>query len=62
MTKKGKGLYPLQTEYSLEEIEAALLSLAEKGLVVDTGCRKWSERTGRYQIVWAAAGRGEKLH
>lgn len=55
--KKGKGLYTPQTECSFEEeVEAAILALAEKGLIVDSGRRRWSERTGQYQIVWVAAG------
>src|SRR5204863_9639938 len=30
----------------------AAACLARKGLVVDSGQRRWSERTGRYEIVW----------
>jgi len=44
----------LSDEEKHEAIEEALRSLAEKGLIFDTGRRRWSERTGTYQIVWAA--------
>ena len=39
---------------STHEIEATLDSLVQKGLVVDTGERRWSARTGTYEIVYAA--------
>jgi biotin operon repressor len=35
-----------------EEIEEAIQRLAEEGLIVDSGERRWSARTGRYEIVW----------
>jgi len=35
-----------------EQFEEALRSCAAKGLLCDTGRRKWSERTQSYQIVW----------
>ena len=33
-------------------IEEAIQDLVRKGLVVDSGQRRWSQRTGRYEIVW----------
>jgi hypothetical protein len=33
-------------------IEEAIQHLVRKGLVVDSGQRRWSQRTGRYEIVW----------
>jgi hypothetical protein len=63
MTKKLKrrggtvsNLNHLQDEcsLSLEEIREAIRSLAEKGSIVDTGLRRWSEETGQYEIVWIA--------
>jgi hypothetical protein len=36
------------------EIQAALQRLASKGLIFDTGKKRWSEGSGRYEIVWAA--------
>jgi hypothetical protein len=38
-----------------EDIEEAIRSLARKGLIVDTGRRRWSKRKRSYQIVWVAA-------
>jgi hypothetical protein len=43
-------------------IEAAIQDLVRKGFVVDTGQRRWSERTKRYEIVWASTGADKKLH
>jgi hypothetical protein len=40
-----------------EAIEQAIQGLARKGLIFDTGRRRWSERTGRYEIVWTARKR-----
>ena len=37
-----------------EAIDQVLQDAARKGLIVDTGRRRWSERTGRYEIVWTA--------
>ena len=36
----------------LEVIDEALEDAARKGIIVDTGGRRWSKRTGRYEIVW----------
>jgi hypothetical protein len=33
-------------------VEEAIQDLVRKGLVVDSGHRRWSQRTGRYEIVW----------
>ena len=35
-----------------DAIDKGIREFAAKGLLVDTGLRKWSERTGRYEIVW----------
>jgi hypothetical protein len=43
-------------------IEEALQDLARKGVIVDSGKRRWSERTGQYQIIWMLANAGETLH
>jgi hypothetical protein len=37
-----------------QAIEQALQDAARKGLIVDSGRRRWSERTRSYQIVWVA--------
>jgi len=34
-----------------DAIEQAIQNLARKGLIVDSGRRRWSEQTGRYEIV-----------
>jgi hypothetical protein len=47
------GSWPLD-EVDHDAIEEAIRDLARQGLIVDTGHRRWSERTGRYEIVWAA--------
>jgi hypothetical protein len=47
---------PWSTSLLDEGIEEAIESLARKGAIVDTGRRRFSERTGCWQIVWAAAG------
>jgi hypothetical protein len=36
-----------------ESVHEAIQELARKGKIYDTGKRRWSERTGSYQIVWA---------
>jgi hypothetical protein len=33
-------------------IEEAIQDLVRKGLVIDSGQRRWFQRTGRYEIVW----------
>jgi chromosome segregation and condensation protein ScpB len=37
-----------------DAIEQAIQNLARRGLIVDSGRRRWSERTRSYQIVWVA--------
>ena len=46
---------------TLSEIETAIQELVEEGLVADSGRRRWSERTGRYEIVWRSTEAGGKL-
>lgn len=41
-------------DVSREAIQQAIQDLAREGLIVDSGRRRWSERTGRYEIVWIA--------
>jgi len=41
--------------YTREEIEEAIESLAGDGLIVDSGRRRFNQRTGRYDVVWIAA-------
>jgi hypothetical protein len=46
----------------LIEIRAAIQDLVRKGLVVDSGQGRWSQRTGRYEIVWESAVFGKTFH
>jgi hypothetical protein len=43
-------------------IEAAIQELVRKGLAVDSGQRRWSQRTGRYEIVWESTVFGKTFH
>jgi hypothetical protein len=40
-------------------IEAAIQDFVGKGLVADSGQKRWSERTGRYEIVWEYTAAGK---
>jgi hypothetical protein len=53
---------PISDPKVLDEIQEAIEKLASNGLIVDTGRRKFSPRTGRYEIVWAAASVKGKLN
>jgi hypothetical protein len=55
-TKYEFGSWPLDEvdDDAIEAIEQAIQDLAREGLIVDTGERRWSERTRSYQIVWTA--------
>ena len=44
------GSWPLDEDDD-DAIEQAIQNLARKGLIVDSGRRRWSEQTGRYEIV-----------
>jgi hypothetical protein len=48
------GIWPLN-KVDHDAIEQAIQDLARDGLIVDSGRRRWSERTGRYEIVWIAS-------
>jgi hypothetical protein len=50
--KANAVLAPAKKQAMLDAIDEANRDLAAQGLIVDTGLRKWSERTGRYEIVW----------
>lgn len=57
----------LQTTLSWAEdvnelVQEALEALAREGLIADSGRRRWSDRTGRYEVVWVAAECAGKLH
>jgi hypothetical protein len=42
----------LDKEARQKALDEAFQEAARKGLIVDSGERRWSERTGRYEIVW----------
>jgi hypothetical protein len=46
---------PMRADDQIKEtIEETIQALVKKGLVVDSGQRRWNERTGRYENVWIA--------
>jgi hypothetical protein len=49
MPRKDWPTDPAEIQRSIEE---AIQKLVRMGLVVDSGQRRWSQRTGRYEIVW----------
>jgi len=51
---------PSVSEPKYDAIEEVIQSLARKGLIFDTGVKRWSERTASYQTVWVAVP-GAKL-
>jgi hypothetical protein len=53
---------PISDPKLLNEIQEAIEKLASDGLIVDTGSRRFSPRTGRHEIVWAAASVKDKLN
>jgi hypothetical protein len=55
----GPEVLPDQGKVKHDSIEEAIQSLARKGLIVDSGRRRWSERTQSYQIAWVAAARAK---
>jgi hypothetical protein len=52
-TRPKMTVLPTEAE-KYAAIEESFRWLAAKGLIYDTGRRRWSERTQSYQIVWAA--------
>jgi hypothetical protein len=42
-------------ENAYAAIREALAELARKGLIVDTGRRRYSTRSGKWEIVWTKA-------
>jgi hypothetical protein len=41
-----------------EEICQAIKQLVQDGLIVDSGRKKWSERTGKFEILWSLSPTG----
>jgi hypothetical protein len=48
--------WPTDQNQMLIEIRAAIQDVVRKGLVVDSGQRRWFQRTGGYEIVWESTG------
>jgi hypothetical protein len=56
MARKDRLTDPAEIQLA---IEAAIQDFVGKGLVADSGQRTWSERTGRYEIVWEYTAAGK---
>jgi hypothetical protein len=54
--------WPADPAEILRSIEEAIQDLVRKGLLIDSGRKKWSQRTGRYEIVWESKLFGKTLH
>jgi predicted Zn-dependent protease len=59
MTRKDRPTDPTEIQRSIEE---AIQDLVRMGLVVDSGQKRWSPRTGRYEIVWESTVFGKTFH
>jgi hypothetical protein len=46
---QGRDRFRVETEAAME---AVIQEAIKKGFMVDSGRRKWSKRTGCYEIVW----------
>jgi hypothetical protein len=56
MARKDRSADPAAIQLA---IEAAIQDFVRKGLVADSGQRRLSERTGRYEIVWEYTAAGK---
>jgi len=59
MARKDWPADPAEIQRSIEE---AIQDHVRKGLLIDSGRKKWSQRTGRYEIVWEPKLFGKTLH
>jgi hypothetical protein len=59
MARKDRLVDPVEIQLA---IEAAIQDLVRKGLLIDSGQRRWSQRTGRNEIVWESTVFGKTLH
>ncbi len=59
MARKDRPIDPAEIQPAIEE---TIRHLVMKGLVVDSGQRRWSPRTGRYEIVWETTVFGKTFH
>jgi hypothetical protein len=65
--KRGRALWHEKTGQQIRAeiqlaIEEAIQHFVRKGWIVDSGQRRWSQRTGRYEIVWESTVFGKTLH
>jgi len=58
MARKDWPTDPAEIQRSIEE---AIQHFVKKGWLVDSGQRRWSQRTGRYEIVWESTVFGKTL-
>jgi hypothetical protein len=56
---KPKVVDPIDALY--DGVVRELQSLAEDGLVADSGRKRWCKRTGRYETVWVLTELGEQI-
>lgn len=56
MARKDRSADPAEIQLA---IEAAIRDFVGKGLIADSGQRRWSERTSRYEIVWEYTAAGK---
>ena len=59
MARKDWPTDPAEIQRS---IEAAIQHLVREGWLVDSGQRRWSKRTGRYETVWESTVFGRTFH
>ena len=59
MPRKDWPTDPAEIQRSIEE---AIQKLVRMGLVVDSGQRRWSQRTGRYETMWDSTVFGKTFH
>jgi hypothetical protein len=58
MARKDRSADPAEIQFAIEK---AIQDFIRKGLVEDSGQRRWSERTGCYEIVWEYTTAGKAL-
>ena len=59
MARKDWPTDPAEIQRSIEE---AIQHFVRKGWLVDSGQKRWSRRTGRYEIVWESTIFGNTFH
>ena len=59
MARKDRPTDPAEIQLATE---AAIQRFVRKGWNVDSGQRRWSQRTGRYEIVWESKLFGKTFH